>query len=121
MTSALSATAALLFVGLLASGCLSPGPATVVLPDVEYPVLEQAAFNATGSYSMPLTPPRFGFAEPVKLLVPSFDGTPISIGIHRPVIPGCPTTLEGEFPPQCRTPVLMDAGPYYTEASVLEL
>ena len=121
MRLALLAAASLLLGGILASGCLSPGPATAVLPETEYPVLEQAAFNATGSFSMPLTAPRYDFAKPVKLLVPSFDGTEISVGIHRPLIPGCPTALEGEFPPECRTPVLMDAGPYYTESSVLEL
>jgi predicted acyl esterase len=115
------ALAALPLLGLAMAGCLSGGPATVILPGQAYAPLEQAAFNATGSYSMPLAPPKFGFAKPVGLELPSFDGTLISVGVHRPDIPGCPDTLEGEFPPECRTPVLIDAGPYFTEQSVLQL
>jgi hypothetical protein len=48
----------------------------------------------------------------VKELIPSFDQTPISLGIFLPKVEGCDWEAA-ELPAMCRLPAVMDAGPYY--------
>lgn len=105
------------------AGCLGGGVDVGVPPPGErvYAPLEGALFNTTGSWSQPITAPLFARLEPVVELVKSFDGTDIQVGIHRPNIPGCPAAEDAEYPPECRTPILLDSGPYYSAQSISQL
>lgn len=113
--------ASLVIVPLLA-GCLGGAPPQITVPGLpDYVPLDEAVFNTTASWSQTLQAGIYGRLEPVVELLPSFDGTPIEVGLHRPEIPGCPTGDDAEYPPECRTPILIDAGPYFTTTSMTQL
>ena len=74
--------------------------------------LAAAAFDTSRGWSRPLMPPLYEILDGVKILVPSFDGTSISMALHFPKIDGCDWGADA-LPEACRLPVVMDAGPYY--------
>lgn len=103
------------------SGCVGGSEKETLPADdltAPYVDLTKAVFNTTGSWSQTLKAGIYGRLEPVIQLVPSFDGTEISIGIFRPDIPDCPTEEATDYPDRCKTPVILDAGPYYSPVTV---
>lgn len=111
-------------VGMTLAGCLGGSPNA---PDIDperalsYVPLDEAVWDTSGSWSQTLLPGIYERLEPVVELVQGHEGVEIQIGIHRPIIPGCPTDDEANYPPECRTPVLVDSGPYYTPESIGQL
>ncbi len=105
------------------AGCLGGDAPDLDIEDTlnEYLPMEEAVFNTTGSWSQTLLPGVFERLDPIIQLVESFDGTRIEVGIHRPLIPGCPTEDTADYPEECKTPVLVDAGPYYSPETITEL
>jgi putative CocE/NonD family hydrolase len=77
------------------------------------------AFDTSRGWSTPLTPALYELLEGVKEMVPSFDETPIALGIFRPDIAGCEWDAS-DLPEQCRLPTVMDAGPYYGDRIALD-
>jgi putative CocE/NonD family hydrolase len=94
-----------LFVATALAGCISTSQP---LADD----LAGRAFDTSRGWSMPLAPGVYGMLEPVLEMVPSFDGTPIAMGLFLPDIAGCDFAAQA-LPAECRIPVVMDAGPYY--------
>ena len=106
----------LLLTGATLSGCVSPGDtidaASLADASGRFP---DATFDTTRAWSMPLKPGVYDKLPGVNVFVDSFDGTPISMGLHFPAIDGCDWNATGEAPlaDACRLPVVMDAGPYW--------
>ncbi|MBW3582626.1 MAG: CocE/NonD family hydrolase [Euryarchaeota archaeon] len=117
---------AFVLVAPVLAGCLSDDASTTDLTDPTERIYEdlakayeEALWDTTHSWSVPITPPLYDRLPSVIHQITSFDGTPIELGIFRPDIPGCPTDLgAAEFPEECKTPVIMDSGPYYTPSSI---
>lgn len=108
---------ALLAVALLAlplAGCLAPA----ALESAS--LVPATGFDTSRGWSMPLSPALYAILEGAETLVPSHDGTKISMAVFLPEIEGCDwgdATADGEpLPEACRVPAVMDAGPYYANA-----
>lgn len=113
---------AVLMMAPVFAGCLSDSelPEPNLAPgEYVHPDLADVVWDTTNSWSVPVTAPLYDRLDSVIEQVPSFDGTPIEIGIFRPDIPGCPTELDAtEYPDECKTPVVIDAGPYFSPTSI---
>lgn len=103
--------AALLFViiPLLVAGCAVPGGSLdkssgALLPE----------YDTSRGWSVPLSPALYSVLPGVKQFVPSFDETPIALGIFLPDIAGCDWNASS-LPDACKVPVVMDAGPYWAD------
>ncbi|MGQ0535111.1 MAG: CocE/NonD family hydrolase [Methanobacteriota archaeon] len=93
------------------AGCITSSDSVEpqALPD-----LRRAVFDTSRAWSSPLSPAIYETLPGLEVMVPSFDGTEISLGIYRPKIDGCDWDAEA-VPETCRLPVVMDSGPYYAD------
>ena len=102
---------ALVLVAAALSGCMSAS----LTPTTRAPVdIAGAAFDTSRGWSQPLTPGVHEILDGVKLLLPSFDETPLSVSLFFPAIAGCDWSAEA-LPESCRLPVVLDSGPYYAD------
>lgn len=97
---------ALLLMTLLVAGCLQAVPTdtegATVTAGTPFP--HDAAFDTSGTWSKTLLPGPYARLDVEELMMPSFDGTGIHMGVFRPDVP------EGT-----KVPVIVDAGPYYLD------
>lgn len=97
----------LLLTGAIFAGCVQEG-ATLDAASAT----DARAFDTSRGWSMPLSPALYGVLDGVQHMVPSFDGTPISMGLFFPEIEGCDYAAS-VVSEECKLPVVMDAGPYW--------
>ena len=101
---------ALLVLGAALAGCATP--AAQVDPGAVAGA--SRVYDTSRAWSTPLSPALHEALPGLELLVPSFDGTPISVALFFPDMEGCDWEAES-LPDACRLPVVMDAGPYYAD------
>jgi X-Pro dipeptidyl-peptidase len=83
------------------AGCIGAPQASLAPTSLSAP-RDPLAFARDGDWSHTLIPGTFAALPFQPVEVPSFDGTPLSIGLYLP-----------DVPPGTKVPVIFDAGPYY--------
>lgn len=106
---------AVLMVTLTLAGCAAnteTGPDSTEVADLGPYLME-------GDWSQPRTPARFDILPAVRSDVIVADGVHMAIGIFLPDIEGCDWEATS-LPEECELPVVMDAGPYYTDRVAID-
>lgn len=106
--------AAVLAAATALAGCISNSE-----PLINPAGLAGKAFDTSRGWSVPLAPALYELLEPAKEFVPSFDGTPLAIGLFFPSIEGCDWGADA-LPETCRLAAVMDAGPYYLDRVAID-
>jgi putative CocE/NonD family hydrolase len=96
-----------LVVSAVFAGCLGGDDG-----DVTPGAPEDIVYSVKRGWSQPLSPAVYDVLPGKKVLVPSFDGTEISMGIFRPKITGCDWE-SSELPEHCALPIVLTSSPYW--------
>jgi predicted acyl esterase len=67
-----------------------------------------------GDWSTPRQAALYDLLPSIRVDVPVADGVEMALGVFFPDIPGCDWS-QSDLPDACELPVVMDAGPYYTD------
>jgi predicted acyl esterase len=106
-----SGAIALLLVAVVFAGCAQSGePVDHALGSAG----DDVAYVMEGDWSTPRQPALYELLPSIRVDVPVADGIEIALGIFYPEIPGCDWAANN-IPEGCHLPVVMDAGPYYTD------
>src|SRR5688572_6493870 len=70
------------------AGCVGPS-GTLESSSLDGALEDATKFDTSRGWSIPLSPEVYETLAPVRAIVPSFDETPIALGIFLPEIPGC--------------------------------
>lgn len=100
-----------ILVAVTLSGCASSEDATDPVTET---VADLGPYVMEGVWSTPRQPALFEKLPAFQVDVPVADGTEMAIGVFMPDIEGCDWDAA-ELPEDCHLPVVMDAGPYYTD------
>ncbi len=105
---------ALMMVTIALAGCAQSQDDPVAEPQTPL-----ADYVMEGDWSQPLTPRLFDVLPALRMDVPVRDGIHMAIGVFLPDIAGCDWDAM-ELPDHCQLPVVMDAGPYYTDRVTID-